>query len=219
MSDRATTYIPALGYRWLTRLYDPLLKLMDEERLRRAIVRRMAPKPGERILDLGCGTGTLAILLKRACPDATVVGLDGDADVLEQARAKAAAAGVTIELRHGLADEPPFPPASFDRVVSTLVFHHLATDVKQRALARARELLRPGGEFHLVDWSAPANLLQRLAFLSVQLLDGFATTEDNRRGLVPGFVRDAGFVDVAETDRTPTLFGTLTFLRAVAPPA
>lgn len=211
------SYIPALGYRWLTKLYDPILRLMDEEPLRRAIVKRMAPRPGERILDLGCGTGTLAVLLKRACPEATVVGLDGDPEVLEKARAKAAKAGVTIELHQGLADAPPFPERSFDRIVSTLVFHHLATDVKRRALAGARTLLRPGGELTLVDWCAPAGTVQRIAFLSVQLLDGFATTEDNRRGLLPEFVREAGFANVSETTRTPTVFGTLSFLHAVSP--
>jgi ubiquinone/menaquinone biosynthesis C-methylase UbiE len=169
--------------------------------------------PGHRVLDLGCGTGTFAVLLKQAVPAAEVVGLDGDAEVLELARKKARAAGVEVDFRRGMAFDPPFDDRSFDRVVSTLVFHHLSTAHKIAALERARRLLRPGGEIHIADWGAAQNIAMRVAFLSVQLLDGFSTTSDSVRGLLPAMMCEAGFDGVAETYREMTVFGTLAMYR------
>ena len=218
MTDKTTAYVPALGYRWLTRLYDPLVRLLKEEKFKRLLVEQVAVRPGYRILDLGCGTATLTIMLKQACPAATIVGLDGDADVLAIARRKVAAARLAIELHHGMAFAPPFEPASFDRVVSSLVFHHLTTADKQRTLAKVRELLRPGGELHIADWGQAQNFLMRVAFLGVQLLDGFETTTDSVRGRLIPLVQEAGFNSVSETHREMTVLGTLALYRAVGPP-
>lgn len=218
MNTKTTAYVPALGYRWLTRLYDPLVRLLKEEKFKRLLTEQVALKPGDRVLDLGCGTATLTILLKQACPAATIVGLDGDADVLAIARRKVAAAGLAIELHHGMATAPPFEPASFDRVVSSLVFHHLTAADKQRTLAKVRELLRPGGELHIADWGEAQNALMRVAFLGVQLLDGFDTTSDSIRGRLIPLMQAAGFGSVRETHREMTILGTLALYRAVAPP-
>jgi hypothetical protein len=81
-------------------------------------------------------------------------------------------------------------------------------------LTRAHALLKPGGQLHIADWGQAQNLGMRLAFLGVQLLDGFATTNDNvRYGLVP-FLEAAGFAQVRETHREMTIFGTLSLYRA-----
>ena len=214
----AERYIPALRFQALTALYDPLLALVLREQAWKArLVDQVALAPGMRTLDLGCGTGTLTLLLSRSCPEASVVGLDGDPEVLERARRKAGAQGVGVQFVEGLADEPPFPPGSFDRVVSSLLFHHFTTDGKLRALRAARGLLVPGGELHVADWGSPHGSLMRLAFLGVRLLDGFETTGDNVRGMLPRLIERAGFTDVRETRRRRTVFGTLTLLRAVAP--
>jgi len=211
-------YIPALGFRWLTPLYDPVLRLtLRERRFKGALVTQVALKPGHRALDLGCGTGTLTLLLQQSCPGARVSGLDGDPEVLEIAQRKAAAAGVALDLRQGMSFDPPFAAASFDRVVSSLLLHHLTTDDKRRTLAAALALLRPGGELHLADWGRAANPLMRAAYLGIQLLDGFATTADNVRGLLPDLMRGAGFTDVEETRRFSTVFGSLSLYRAARP--
>lgn len=208
-------YIPALRFRGLTRFYDPLLAVvLREQRWKTLLVDAAAPRPGMDLLDLGCGTGTLTVALAKAAPGASIVGLDADAEVLAGARAKAAAAGVRVDFVVGRAEDPPFADESFDRIVSSLLFHHLTRDSKLHALTAARRLLRNGGELHLADWGRPGNALMRAASLPVQLLDGFATTRDNIRGLLPDFLREAGFDHVAETDRQPTVFGTLTILRA-----
>ena len=112
---------------------------MRERRIKAALVDRVlegeaSPEGGLRILDLGCGTGTLTVALARRAPSgSSVTGLDGDSDVLERARAKAQADDVEVELVRGLADSLPFPEGSFDRVVSSLVFHHAAGDQGPRA--------------------------------------------------------------------------------------
>jgi SAM-dependent methyltransferase len=211
-------YVPALRFAWLTRFYDPVLRAaLKEERFKRLLVAQAGIEPGRRVLDLGCGTATLTIMAKRACPGARVVGLDGDPAVLAQARAKVAAAGVDVELREGLAFAPPFAPGSFDRVLSSLVLHHLTTEQKRRTLAAVRDLLVPGGELHVADWGRAQNALMRLAFLGVQLLDGLATTADNVAGRLPGLMEEAGFAAVVETHREMTLFGTLGLYRATRP--
>jgi len=116
---RPARYIPALRFDWLTPLYDPLLRwVMREERFKRILVAQAGLQTGQRALDLGCGTGTLTIMLKRAYPGADVVGLDGDPRVLEIARRKAAEAGVGIAFDLGMAFDLPYLDNSFDRVVS-----------------------------------------------------------------------------------------------------
>lgn len=211
------SYIPALRYESLTRFYDPVLRAtLKEDRFKRLLVEQAGLQPGHRVLDVGCGTGTLTILLKQACAEADVTGLDGDAKVLGLARTKIKAAGLDVALMQGLASEAPFPPASFDRIVSSLVFHHLATEEKRRTLKRIRELLKPGGEVHIADWGKAQSPVMRAAFLAIQLLDGFATTTDNVRGLLPMLMTDAGFRAVEETHREMTIFGTLSLYRGVA---
>lgn len=218
MGERAAQYVPALGFGWLTRFYDPIVRAtLNEEKFKRRLIEQAKIQPGHRVLDLGCGTATLTIMTKRTCPGARVVGLDVDAQVLAIAWRKVNAVGVDVELRQGPAFDPPFPPASFDRILSSLLFHHLTTDEKQCTLGRARELLRRGGELHILDWGQAQNLLMRIAFLGIQLLDGFDNTRDNVRGRLIPMMEAAGFASVVETHREWTVFGTLSLYRAVAP--
>jgi len=210
MNPNAERYVRALRFRSLTRFYDRVLgATLKEDKFKRLLVEQACILPGQRVLDLGCGTGTLTILMKQAVPQATVVGLDGDPETLAIAREKAERAGLAIELEHVLAWDAPFEASSFDRVLSSLVFHHLTTENKRRTLAKIREWLRPGGELHVADWGRPHDPLMRMAFLTVQLLDGFETTSDSVQGRLEPLMREAGFADVAETHRERTLFGTL----------
>lgn len=203
-------YRRALRFRWLTRFYDPIFSsVLHEEQLRARLVEQVGVRPGHEVLDVGCGTGTLTILLSRACPAARIVGLDGDPEILELATAKARAAGTNVTFVEGLAQSPPFPPASFDRVVSCLMFHHLAPRAKRTAFERLHALLRPGGELHVADWGQARDAPMRLAYLGVQLLDGFESTSDNVHGLLVPMMELAGFVEVRETRHERTLFGTL----------
>lgn len=211
-------FIPALRFHGLTRFYDALLaRTLKEEAIKRRLIAQAALKPGMRVLDLGCGTATLTLLLKRLHPDVELHALDADHGALSLARAKAEAAGLEIHFHRGYAQDPPFEGQSFDRILSSLLFHHLKRDDKQRALNRAWQLLKPVGELHVADWGRPQGFLQRLAFLPVQFLDGFETTRDSVGGILPQLMEGAGFEAVEETQREPTLFGVLSIYRSLRP--
>jgi len=209
--EKPTGYIPALGHKWLTPLYDPLLRWgMREEQFKRALVAQAQIAPGYRVLDLGCGTATLTILIKQLHPEATVIGLDGDPQVLEIGRAKAMKARVALALDLGMAFQLPYPDQSFDRVLSSLMLHHLTTEDKQRAFREVYRVLRPDGELHILDFGSPHNLAARLIALIARRLERAA---DNIEGRLPGMMRAAGFREVEETARFMTIVGTLSLSR------
>ena len=206
-------YIPALSFRGLTPLYDPLLKwLMHEETFKSQLIQQANIRPGMKVLDLGCGTGTLTIMLKQRFPQVSVIGLDGDNDVLRIARSKADQAGVSIRWEQGLAYDLPYPDNSLERVVSSLVIHHLISADKVRAFQEIHRVLRPGGEFHMVDFGPPHNLYERVLSLFDRWLE---EAEDNAMGRLPDMIQSAGLQQVEETFHLTTIFGSLSMLRAI----
>ncbi|MEQ9145595.1 MAG: methyltransferase domain-containing protein [Parvibaculaceae bacterium] len=212
-------YVPALRFHALTPVYDAALRLFLREKAFRSVLVRYAElSPGKRVLDFGCGTGTLAVMLKQTCPQATVLGLDIDPQALAIARQKAVSARLDIVFQAGsVSNVPPSAellPSSIDCIISSLVFHHLTSEDKRQALQVAYKLLKPGGHLLIADWARLANPLMRGAFLLVQMLDGFATTADNVHGRLPCMIRDAGFVDVVEGPFINTVLGTLGLHRA-----
>jgi len=210
-------FVPALGWHALTRLYDPLVALTLRERaVKQQLVDQVGLAAGQTVLDFGCGTGTLALLLKRACPAACVLGIDVDPTVLEIARRKIARAGLDVELRQGLFTAETFPPASIDRIVTTLVLHHLTRDEKLGVLRAMRVALRPGGELHVADFGPPHTALMRAAAAIIRRVDGAGRVADNLAGRLPELIASAGFAGVEKTGRRATPFGTLEYLRARA---
>ena len=212
---REQANIPALAFRVLTPLYDPILRLtLREGTFRSCLVQQMDVRVGHQVLDLGCGTGSLTLRIKDAVPGAAVMGLDPDPVVLALAKDKAQRAGLEVSFDRGDAASTPYPDGTFDRVASSLVFHHLDPRLKRLAAAEAYRVLRVGGELHVADWGKPQNALMRVAFVGIQLLDGFASTAENVSGALPGIFRKAGFDDVRERARFATVFGTLTLYSA-----
>ena len=209
-------YIPALAYRWLTPLYDPVVRWTTRERtFKPALLQQAELRPGDRVLDLACGTGTLTILAKQLYPSITIMGLDGDAAVLGKAREKARFAGVAVNFELALAQQIPFPDSSLDIVLSSLFFHHLTRESKLAVLREVLRVLKPAGELHVADWGRAANPLMRLLFYFVQLLDGFANTTDNVAGRLPDLMRAAGFAAVSEQRRFATPLGTISLYAAI----
>lgn len=206
-------YIPALNKSWLTPLYDPLLKWgMKEEKFKRYLVENTGLKPGQQVLDLGCGTGTLTILLKQFQPAAEITGLDGDPHILEIARQKSKTAGVNILWQLGLAYDLPYPTASFDRVISCLMIHHLTAANKVKAFKEVRRVLKPGGEFHILDFGRSQDLLMRLISIFMARME---EAGDNLRGLIPPMLQEAGFKSVNTRARFKTIFGELAHLQVL----
>jgi len=206
-------YIPALRYNWLTPLYDSVMRWgMREDQFKSDLINQAQIKPGMRVLDLGCGTATLTIKIKQAFPEAEVVGLDGDARVLEIGRAKAEKAGVNITLDQGMSFDLTYPDHSFDRVLSSLVFHHLTTHNKQRTMAEVLRVLQPGGELHIADFGKPTTTWARLISL---VMAGLEEASDNYKGRLPTLLRAACFDHASEITRYGTIFGTLTLYTAI----
>ena len=210
--SKTEKYIPALSFAWLTPLYDPFLKWgMREDAFKRHLIHQAQIQPGMRVLDLGCGTATLTILIKLTHPDADVVGLDGDPAVLEIARLKAAHAHVKIALDQGMAFHLPYPDHSFDRVLSSLVIHHLTAENKQHTMHEIHRILRPGGELHIVDFGKPRGIY---AWLISQIMRKLEEAADNIQGLLPEMMRNADFTQVDETVQYTTIVGGLSLFRA-----
>jgi ubiquinone/menaquinone biosynthesis C-methylase UbiE len=218
-SETAPRYVPATRWRLFTRLYDPILALtMRERRFREEMLRRIDAElpPGGTLVDVGCGTGTFALALKERRPDAQVIGVDGDEEILGLARAKRGAEG--IEWREGLAQELPVPAQSADVVTISLVLHHLLPDDKRSALAGMRRIVKPGGRLHVADWGPPGDPLMSGAFFFAQAIDGFDRTADHRAGRLPALIEEAGFGSVERYGRFRTALGVVELLTAGAAP-
>lgn len=210
-------YVPAAGWKRLTRLYDPIVAAtMRERRFRHdlgALADASLPRGGT-LVDVGCGTGSFAIACAGRRPDAATIGVDGDREILELARRKAGAGAV--DWREGLAGELPLADRSADVVTMSLLLHHLLPAAKRAALAEARRVLRPGGQLCIADFGRPRDPLMRATFAVIQVTDGFGQTRDHAAGRLPEIVAGAGFLDVTTHARIRTGFGSLEILTATA---
>ncbi len=187
---------------------------MPESTFKRELVQQAHVFSKQQILDLGCGTATLTILIKKMHPDANVIGLDGDRKILELGRRKAEKTKVDITLTQAMSFDLPYPDRFFDRVLSSLVFHHLTRQNKIRSAREVYRVLRSGGELHVADFGKPHNWIMRIVSYPWHLLEGPENTNDNIHGLLPRFMRDSGFIEVRESRTYMTLFGTLSLYAA-----
>jgi ubiquinone/menaquinone biosynthesis C-methylase UbiE len=136
--------------------YDLLLWLLTlgrEKALREGVLRLARLSPGEQVLDVGCGTGTLAIVAKRQVgPTGKVCGVDASPEMIARASGKAAKSGVDVDFRNAVVESLPFPDARFDVVLSTLMLHHLPGKLRSQCAREIRRVLKPGGRVLAVDY-------------------------------------------------------------------
>jgi ubiquinone/menaquinone biosynthesis C-methylase UbiE len=204
-------YIPAAGRDWLLVFYDPISKLLGTEAAHRELIEQARLRPGQRVLEIGCGTGNLTLLVKALHPAVDVVGLDPDPKALDRARRKLDRQRASVTLDRGYSDELPYPDGSYDRVLSALMFHHLQRDEKSRTLHAVGRVLRPGGSLHVLDFGGSHDRAD--GFLA-RLLHRSEHVRDNSPDTILALMRNAGFVDPMEVAQRPSLFGRMSYYRA-----
>ena len=130
-----------------------LLLLGRERAFRDRLVRLARLEPGQSVLDIGCGTGSLALAAKRRVgPFGSVHGIDASPEMIARARKKASKAGVDVTFTNSVVEELPFPDGHFDAVLSTLMLHHLPSAAREQCMHETRRVLKPGGRVLAVDF-------------------------------------------------------------------
>ncbi|MCI0794982.1 MAG: methyltransferase domain-containing protein [Chloroflexi bacterium] len=192
------------------RFYDVVVTLMSlgrEPAFRKTTLELGELRPGQKLLDVGCGTGTLAILAKaKAGPDGEVHGIDASPEMIEVACRKADKAGADVRFQVGLFEDIPFPDDQFDLALSSLMLHHLPDELKREGFAEIYRVLKPGGRLLTVDFGAPSNSL----ISHLMLLFGHSRTQSNVQELMT-MMEDAGF---REVEAVQSKYRGLAFIRA-----
>jgi ubiquinone/menaquinone biosynthesis C-methylase UbiE len=206
LSETRREFLPAAGRDVFLPLYDPVVSFMGAARAREELIKQASIQPNQRVLDLGCGTGTLVVLLKRKYPAAEIVGVDPDPKALQRAQKKIRRAGVAVQLDEGFADELPYEAGTFDRVLSSFMLHHLEEHEREKTLREVLRVLKPVGTFHLLDFAggedkAPGRL--------GRLVNSHARLEDNSQQRILQLMRRAGFTNAEKVKDGSMLFGLL----------
>lgn len=192
--------------RWYD-LFGRIISLGRDKAIREKLIELAAPAPGENVLDVGCGTGTLAIALKSKVGTGEVHGIDASPEMIEVAKVKAEKAGSDIDYQVALIEAIPFPDASFDLVTSSLMLHHLPDDLKRTGLAEIRRVLKPGGRFMAMDFAAESH---SPVGHHLPAFFGHSRGENMIHKMAP-MLKDAGFSDV---EAIPTRHNNFAFIRA-----
>jgi len=215
MATDSKKFIPALRFDFLTRFFDPLVRVTTREyAFKRALIAQANLQNDQTILDIACGTGTLAVGIKKRFPGIKIYAVDADAEILQMAGEKAAQNNAEIIFQKTFSDDLSYADDSFDRVFSTLFFHHLTLESKLKTFREIVRVLKPGGEFHLADYALPRDKAQFILSKSVRIIDGYDSTRDNLRGRLKLLMEESGFAEVERTGYFKTILGTIRLFKA-----
>lgn len=186
-----------------------LLALGQVKRLRTTTIEQAELKPGENLLDVGCGTGGVTIPAKQKVGQhGKVMGIDPSPEMIKVARKKAEKAGLDIDFRVGVIESLPYHDASFDVVTSSLMMHHLPPEVQKKGLAEIYRVLKPGGRLLIVDAMQPRAFLPKQLFAALAKRHGISFGIESLLGLI----RSVGFSSVQQLNARFLYIG---FVRAV----
>jgi len=178
-----------------------MITLGRETKLRQWMLDLADLEPGNAVLDVGCGTGTLLLAAaERVGPAGTLHGIEPATEMAAHARHKAEARRVPLEIVEGSADSLPYPPASFDAVFCTLVLHHLPRSMLEVAIREMHRVLRPGGRAVIIDWQRPKSLARAItsSLFLVYLLHNLGRSGSPLDVLgIESLMRELGFEDIA----------------------
>lgn len=196
------------------RFYDVLVRFIfvgQQRKLIQSVIRLAQIQQGEKVLDVGCGTGTLAIATKRNAPaDVEIYGRDASPEMIHRAQQKAQDAGVTVNFEPGLVEDVAFADETFDLVMNSLMVHHLPGDLKARAFAEMYRVLKPGGRLLIVDFEPPKSRIKR-TILRLFVGQGMMLIDNNQ---IPPLLTAAGFTDMRITSTDSSL---ATAIQAIKP--
>ena len=206
----AQGYLPAAGRDRFLPLYDPLTRLLGFQAAVRPLIAQAQLAAGMNVLDLGCGTGTVAVGIATAHPEVTVTALDPDPLALVRAARKAIRARVSIAFGQGFGEQLPYADRAFDRVFSSMMFHHLRKEVRAAVLSEIHRVLRPGGRLELLDFAGGAHTTL------AQLLHGNQLNAAAEGRLLQR-MGEAGLSDATRVASRNTLVGVIAYYEAVRP--
>lgn len=178
----------------------------------RMIVEMAKIKPGDKVLDVGCGTGDLTLTVENYVGmSGSAHGIDASPEGIDLARKKAKRSDSETVFEVGLIEKIPYPEATFDVVISRLVIHHLPEDLKRRGFVEIFQVLKPGGHLFLADFKPPANPI--LAHVATALFGHRMMMQSNVEN-IPPMLSEAGFVEVTSG---PTRSAFLAFVSGKKP--
>jgi len=199
----------------VARIYDPIIETLSfgkERAFRQRTLEHMPMSSHDRILDVGCGTGSLTLeIARKLSAPGEVVGIDAAPRMIEVAREKLQTESLPARFEVGVAEALDFVDASFDLVVNSMFTHHIDTELKQLAFAEMFRVLRPGGVLVTADIDRPSNAWGWLTGWGGRYLLLQKELEDNLRGDLPQLMRAAGFEQVARVDH---VYGLVSFFTA-----
>lgn len=206
-----STYLPALRWHVLTPAYDLVVRVTSgERRVKQRLLDHARLTAAERVLDVGCGTGTLLAAAAARAPELVLYGVDRDPVMLERAATRLRPAGLSL----GDARQLPIGAATVNVAVSSLFFHHLLDEAKSHVLAEVARVLTPGGRLVIADWGAPRSPLSRLGASVVRAFDGAASTRTNFAGGLADHIASAGFSRVDVVERLGVPLGVIDIITA-----